>query len=262
MVYDYYPGCTLKNKASRLDISARRAAEYLGVEMREIPQWQCCGGVYPMAGNETAPKLPSVRALNDAKTDGLPLLTVCSACYHVMKSVNYDMKNGESVRTKANSYMELDPPYSGETKVVHYLEMLRDDVGFDELSKKAVNPLKNVKIAAYYGCMILRPSAIIGFDDAENPSIMENFIAALGAEPVVYPLRNECCGGYMTASDLSVTEKNSRRIAENAEKHGADFIITACPLCMYNLKKYSGIPVKYFTEPLCEALGIEAAEDE
>lgn len=258
MIYDYYPGCTLKNQASALEKSALTAAEALGVGLRELPEWQCCGGVYPMASNENAHKLPSVRALQSAKENGRDLLTVCSACYHVLKSVNYDMKNSDTVRNKVHSYAEID--YGGETRVLHFLEMLRDDIGFETLRQKVTKPLTGQRIAPYYGCLILRPSAIIGFDDAENPRIMEDYIASLGGEAVVYPFRNECCGGYMAAENRTLTEKKCRDIIGSAKAHGADCIITACPLCYYNLKKYSDIPVRYFTQILCEALGI--GEDE
>lgn len=260
MTYDYYPGCTLKNKAASLELSAKKAAEMLGIEMREIPEWQCCGGVYPIAADETAQKLPSVRVLNAAKENGRDLLTVCSACYHVLKSVNYDMEKNDNIRTKANTYLECG--YKGETRVLHYLEMLRDDIGFEILAEKVVNPLKGRKIAPYYGCLLLRPSKIMGFDDAESPVTMENFIKALGADAVLYPFRNECCGGYMAVEDKKITEKKCRDIIDSAKNHGAEMIVTACPLCMYNLKKYSDIPVKYFTEILCEALGIEVTDGE
>lgn len=259
MIYDYYPGCTLKNKASALAVSAEKAAQALGITMEELPDWQCCGGVYPMAGNETAPKLPTVRALMSAKNNDRDLLTVCSACYHVMKSVNYDMKNNPTVQKKANTYLENEIWYKGETRVLHYLEMLRDDVGFDKVRSKVKNPL-NKKIAAYYGCLLLRPSGIMHFDDAENPSVMENLISALGGEAVVYPFRNECCGGYISAEDKNIAEKKCKAIINSAVSHGAEMIITACPLCMYHLKKYSEIPVKYFTEILCEAFGIGVDE--
>lgn len=261
MTYDYYPGCTLKNKALSFGIGAEKAAEILGAQMKELPEWQCCGGAYPMCGNETAQKLPSVRALENAKNNGRPLITVCSACYHVLKSVNYDMKNNPTVQKKANTYLENEDWYKGETRVIHYLEMLRDDVGFDKVKANVKNPL-NKKIAAYYGCMLLRPSKIIGLDDAENPSVMENLIRALGGEAVIYPFRNECCGGYIAAEDKDAAEKNSRRIIESAVSHGAEMIVTACPLCMYNLKKYSEIPVKYFTEILCDAFGVEVTADD
>ncbi len=260
MVYSYYPGCTLKTKAKDLDMYARKSAEALGITLEEIPEWQCCGGVYPQAKDEIATKLSSVRTLNSAKEAGNDLVTVCSACHHVLKRVNNDMAEDEYIRTRANNYMELEEPYAGETKVLHYLELLRDVVGFDELKKKVVNPLTGRKIAAYYGCLLLRPSGVMGLDDPEDPSIMEEFIKALGAEPVVYPFRNECCGGYVTLQDASLAQKKSNKVLASAEGKGADMVITACPLCMYNLKKNGTeheLPIVYFTELLAEALGVK-----
>ena len=127
MKYSYYPGCTLKNKAKDLDAYARASARALGFELEEIENWQCCGGVYPLGSDEIASKLSSVRALNEAKEKGQDLVTLCSACHHVIKRVNDDMKNVEDIRTKANNYMQLDEPYAGETKVLHFLEVLRDE---------------------------------------------------------------------------------------------------------------------------------------
>lgn len=201
MVYSYYPGCTLKNKAQDLDRYARMSAEALGFSLREIEEWQCCGAVYPLASDEIATKLSAVRALNDAKEKGQDLVTLCSACHHVIKRVNDDMQNVEDIRTRANNYLNLAEPYEGETKVLHYLEVLRDRIGFDTIREKVTHPLTGRKIGAYYGCMLLRPSDIMAFDDPENPTIIEDFIRALGAEPVVYPYRNECCGGYVSLKD-------------------------------------------------------------
>ena len=167
MKYSYYPGCTLRNKAKDLDEYARASARALGFELEEIEDWQCCGGVYPLGTDEIATKLSSVRALNQAKEKGQDLVTICSACHHVIKRVNDDMKNVEDIRTRANNYMQLDEPYEGETTVLHYLEVLRDKVGFDKLKEKVVNPLTGKKIGAYYGCLLLRPGKIMAFDDPE-----------------------------------------------------------------------------------------------
>ena len=172
MKYSYYPGCTLRNKAKDLDEYARASARALGFELEEIEDWQCCGGVYPLGTDEIATKLSSVRALNQAKEKGQDLVTICSACHHVIKRVNDDMKNVEDIRTRANNYMQLDEPYEGETTVLHYLEVLRDKVGFDKLKEKVVNPLTGKKIGAYYGCLLLRPGKIMAFDDPENPKIL------------------------------------------------------------------------------------------
>ena len=118
MKYSYYPGCTLRNKAKDLDEYARASARALGFELEEIEDWQCCGGVYPLGTDEIATKLSSVRALNQAKEKGQDLVTICSACHHVIKRVNDDMKNVEDIRTRANNYLNLAEPYDGETKEI------------------------------------------------------------------------------------------------------------------------------------------------
>ena len=121
MILSYYPGCTLKTKAQDLDLYARKSAEVLGVTMEELEEWQCCGAVYPMASDEIATKLSAVRALENAKEKGQDLLTLCSACHHVIKRVNHDMQTNADMQMKVNNYLQLDEPYTGETKVVHYL---------------------------------------------------------------------------------------------------------------------------------------------
>ena len=257
MKYSYFPGCTLRNKAKDLDFYARVCAEKLGFSLEELEDWQCCGGVYPLGADEIASKLPSVRALNAAKENNQDLIAVCSACYHVLKRVNDDMANVADIQNRANNYMALAEPYKGEVKVLHYLEVLRDVIGFDNLKKQVVKPLTGRKIGAYYGCLLLRPSGVLAFDDPENPTIIEDFIRALGAEPVVYPYRNECCGGYISIKDQEKTSALCQRITGSAAGFQADCLVTACPLCKYNLSKNGELPIVYFTELLAEALGIK-----
>ncbi len=259
MKYSYYPGCTLRTKAKDLDAYARASAKVLGFELEEIENWQCCGGVYPLGTDEIATKLSSVRALNEAKEKNQDLVTLCSACHHVIKRVNDDMKNVEDIRTRANNYMQLEEPYAGETTVLHFLEVLRDKVGFDKLKEKVVNPLKGKKIGAYYGCLLLRPGKIMAFDNPENPKIIEDFIRAIGAEPVIYPYRNECCGGYISLKEKEMAQNMSKKVTDSAKGFGAEMLITACPLCLYNLKKNGNqtLPIYYFTELLAEALGVK-----
>ena len=261
MKVSYFHGCTLKNKAKDLDNYAIKSAEVLGITLEEIDAWQCCGGVFTTAKDEVATKLSSVRALKDAKAKNQPLVTVCSACHNVIKQTNHAIRNDKEFADKVNRYMAEDA-YMGETEVYHYLEMLRDLVGFDKIKEKVVNPLKDKKIGAYYGCLLLRPSSVMQMDDAENPTIMEDFIKALGANPIIYAKRNECCGGYISLESPTLAKKNSLDIIENAKIQGAEMIITACPLCKYNLiKNGADIPVLYFTELLAEALGIKEDTD-
>ncbi len=260
MKFSYYPGCTLKTKAKELDVYGRNSAKALGIELEEIENWQCCGAVYPQAEDEIATKLSAIRTLNAAKEKEQKLITLCSACHHVLKRVNNDLKRNADICLRANNYLKLDTAYKGETEVIHYLEMLRDEIGFDELKKAVVNPLKDRKIAAYYGCLLLRPGSEMAFDDPEDPSIIEDFISALGATPVKYSQRNECCGGYIALDNKSAAEKRVDTIIASAKDAGADSIITACPLCMYNLKSNateSELPILYFTELLAQALGVK-----
>lgn len=258
MKVSYFPGCTLKNKAKELDLYSYRAAEALGVTLEEIENWQCCGGVFTTANNEVATKLSSVRALKEANDKAQPLITVCSACHNVIKQTNHAMQTNPEFAAKVNRYMAADKDYNGETEVYHYLEMLRDIVGFDKVKEKVVNSLKGKKIAAYYGCLLLRPNKVMRMDDPENPTIMEDLIRALGAEAVVYARRNECCGGYISVENPDTAKKNALAVIENARAAGAEMIITACPLCKFNLEKCgTDMPIVYFTELLAEALGVK-----
>ena len=259
MKFKYFPGCTLKTKGKDLDRYARKSAEALGFELEELADWQCCGAVYPMAKDEIATKLSSVRALVATRDENAELVTLCSACHNVIKQVNNDMKTDANIALRVNNYLGLDVPYAGEANVLHFLEVLRDRVGFDNLRAAVKNPLTGRKIAAYYGCLLLRPSKVMRMDDPENPRILEDFIRAIGAEPVIWARRNECCGGYIAIENRDEAATRSTSVMANAAAKGADTVITACPLCLYNLSKNgaSEIPVVYFTELLAEALGVK-----
>ncbi len=258
MKVSYFPGCTLKTKAKDLDKYARKCAEVLGVTLEEIENWQCCGGVFTTSKDEIATKLSSVRALKSANDKNQALVSVCSACHNVLKQTNDAMKNDEEFNFKVNQYIKPDA-YNGETEVIHYLELLRDKIGFDKIKEKVVNPLTGRKIGAYYGCLLLRPGKVMAMDDVENPTIMEDFIRALGAEPIVYSFRNECCGGYITLESKELAKAKSAKVLDNAKLNGAEEIVTACPLCKYNLQKNGSVdmPIVYLTELLAEALGVK-----
>ena len=208
MKVSYFPGCTLKTKAKQLDVYARKCAEFLGVTLEEIENWQCCGGVFTTSRDEVATKLSSVRALKEACDKGQPLVSVCSACHNVIKQTNHAIQNDAEFNSRVNNYVAPES-YNGETKVLHYLELLRDQIGFDKIKEKVVNPLTGMKIGAYYGCLLLRPGKVMAMDDVENPTIMEDFIRALGAEPVIYAYRNECCGGYITLESKDLAKAKS-----------------------------------------------------
>ena len=253
--FAYYPGCTLSTTAAEMDRYARKAAEILGLELYDIDDWQCCGAMFPMGTDEVAPKLAVIRALATAKGMGMPLLTLCAACHHVFKQINHQVRTDAALMETVVKY-DNELEYDGGTEVLHYIEALRDHVGFDALKEKVANTFAGKKIGAYYGCMLLRPGEVMQFDDVENPVVFEDFLRAIGAEPVVYPYRNECCGSLQALRNTDKVTKLTSTLASSAEKKGAEALVTSCPLCRYNIDEFSGgvLPVYYFTELLADAL--------
>ncbi|MEW5920143.1 MAG: CoB--CoM heterodisulfide reductase iron-sulfur subunit B family protein [Bacillota bacterium] len=265
MRYSYYPGCTLKTQAgASLERPALQAARALGIDLVEQEEWQCCGAVFPLATDEIAPFLAAVRSLATARDRGEKLVTLCAACHHVLKRTNHLLQVGSETRDKTNNYLQLEQPYTGEGQVIHYLELLRDELGFDRVAQKVTHPLAGRRIAPYYGCLLLRPAKIMAFDNAEDPRVMEDLLLSLGAEPVDYPYRTECCGVYLSVNNEEIAGSMVRKIVHAALKQGAEAMVNACPLCHYNLlnlqEKTPGgeplLPVYYFTELLVTALGL------
>lgn len=267
MRYSYYPGCTLKTKARVYEETTLQTARALGLELVEVNEWQCCGALYPLNTDEFFPLLAPVRALCQAKeANAEKLVTLCAGCYNVFTRTNKAMRENSELRGKVNGY--LDDEYKGEVDVIHYLEVLKKDMGFAVLAEKVKKKLEGRKIAPYYGCLLLKPRSEMDFDDVENPTIFEEFLTALGATAIEYPYKTECCGSYLSMANEEVAATAVGRILRSAYKNGAEAIIVACPLCKYNLEEYQSelqevagspeakMPVFYFTELLAEALEV------
>lgn len=263
----YYPGCTLKTTGTGLEMSAIAAAKALGLELVELERWNCCGTVHSLASDNIINNLAAVRNLIRAKESGYDrFVTLCSICYNTQKSVNNIIRNDKEKKGKINSFMYEEPDYEGDVAVLHLLEAIRDEVGFGNMAEKISKPLSSLKIAPYYGCLLLRPKEI-ALDSQENPTIMEELLRATGAQVVDDPYKTECCGTYHTVVDVDLVVEHAYRILSSAVKRGADAISTTCPLCHFNLdrrqkevgKRYGDfkpIPVFYFTQLLCIALGL------
>jgi len=235
------------------------AASALGIELEELPQWQCCGAVFPLCEDEIISLISPVRTLAAANSE--TLVSVCAACHHVLKRAQDLMKRNQEIRRKVTDFLKVD--YAGEGRVLHLLELLRDDYGFDRLKDKIRQPLLGRKIACYYGCLLLRPPKVMQFDDPENPVVMEDLLLSLGAAPVITPYRVECCGSYLSVVEERVAIDTVSRIVSSAQAAKADGIVTVCPLCRHNLESCIGekgfaLPVYYFSELLVEALGLTA----
>jgi heterodisulfide reductase subunit B len=275
----YFPGCTLSTKAKNFDLSGRAVAEALGLPLDELADWQCCGATFPLAADNSMALVAPARVLiqaeqqHDAQSGPCRLATLCAICYNVLKRTSIALGEHPEQMERINWFISTDATslgasYQARVKVVHVLEILRDELGWDALRQKVValgghERLQGLRVAPYYGCLLLRPPDEMGLDDPESPVILSDFLRAVGAEPVEFPFQSECCGSYLAASQPDVPQALSQTIVEQAAQAGAQAIVTACPLCQYNLDKQSArarasarLPILYFTQLLAVALGL------
>jgi heterodisulfide reductase subunit B len=253
----YYPGCTLKTTAKNFEDSAIASAEVLEVEFVELERWNCCGTVHALAKDDVMHHLAPIRNLLRVE-EIMKLVTLCAMCYNTLKRTNKVFNLDKDKKKKIHDIMDKEESlYHGTVDVVHYLEVLKE-MGWDKIKRSVEKPLEGLKIAPYYGCLLLRPRGV-GIDNSDNPTIMEDFLEALGADVVDIAYKQKCCGSYNTVHMKKVVANLSYKILEQAKQAGANMIVTACPLCEYNLgprqseieKYYHGfesIPVVYFTQ--------------
>lgn len=269
MRVSYYPGCTIKSTAKNFDDSAVAASTALGVEMVEPLRWYCCGTVFSLATDDLIHQLAPIRNLIRVKEQGMDkVVTLCSMCYNTLKRANKLLRDDQEKRDKINEFMyDEETDYLGEeVEVLHLLQLLRDEIGFESISERVKKPLEGLRLAPYYGCLLLRP-AEVALDNGERPSILEDFLASLGAEAVDYPYKAECCGSYQTVNEVDLVVERTHSILSSATKRGAEAVVLSCPLCFFNLdrrqkearKKYGDlrpVPILYFTQLLAIALGL------
>ena len=270
----YYPGCTLKTTAVNFEVSALASAKVLGMELVELPRWNCCGTVFSLADDDLIHHVAPIRNLirvQEMNRDGIldgenRLVTLCSMCFNTLKRANLLVKEKADDLKTINDFMYLEDDYEGEVEVVHFLELLRD-LGPEAIAEKVKKPLTGLKVAPYYGCMMLRPKEV-GIDDPEEPTIQRDLMAALGAEVVYNNYMKVCCGSYQTMNDKYVVANLVYDILTHARADGAQAIATSCPLCAYNLDnrqavvkevhpEFEEIPVFYFTQLMALAFGLE-----
>lgn len=273
MKIPYFPGCSLKTYASGFEKSAIASGKALGIEFVELPRWNCCGVVSSLTSDDLmhhlAPVRNLIRVLEMEKTGSVDthkkLLTLCSMCMNTLKRTNQKVQKHPDELETINDFMyKEEEKYDGSVQVVHYLELLREQ-GFEKLKQAVSKPLTGLKIAPYYGCMLIRPKEV-GIDDAEEPQIMENLIDALDAEAINWRCSKTCCGSYLTVNRQDTVLKLTAKILSDAHNSGADLIITSCPLCAYNLDsrqkliselevEFEPLPVLYFTQIMALAFG-------
>jgi heterodisulfide reductase subunit B len=263
----YYPGCTLKNHARNFDATTVAAIGALGVELRELERWNCCGTVHGLTADDLIHRAAPVTNLIRVKeSQASEFMTGCAMCSNTLKRANAHVRKDAAALATLNDFLSLEETkYAGDVDVFHLLEFLRDRVGFERLAAAVKRPLKDLRVACYYGCMLVRP-AEAAIDDAENPSVMEKLVAALGATPVPFALKAECCGAHHAVGRPEIVAERTDRIMGSAREQAADVVIVSCPLCAHNLDHkqveakrlnpdFRGLPVLYFTQLMAIALG-------
>ena len=270
----YFPGCTLKTTARNFEESAIASARALGIEMVELPRWNCCGTVFSLSADDLIHHVASIRNLirvQEMNKQGLVkddhrVVTLCSMCFNTLKRSNLRVKENAEDMKKINDLMYREEDYQGHVEVLHFVELLRD-LGFGKIKRTVKKDLTNLKIAPYYGCMILRPKEV-SIDDPEAPTILDEVVGALGAEVISTPYNKVCCGSYQTVQDKYTVAELAHDILTHAQKAGAEAVATTCPLCAFNLDnrqkevlekhpEFNKMPVLYITQLMAIAFDLD-----
>jgi heterodisulfide reductase subunit B len=275
MKYGYYPGCSLEKNAIAYHQSAMAATKPFGVEFVEIDDWNCCGATEYIALNLTAAYSLVARnlAIAEKQDNNGQVVAPCSACFlNLSKAAQY-LAESPALNEKVNTALAAGGMHydAGHLRVRHLLDIVVNDIGYDAIAEKVKKPLKGLRIAPYYGCLIVRPAFQGVFDDAEYPTTLDKLMKTLGATVVDYPMKAHCCGGHMTQISQSTGLELIRQLLQNAVENQADAIVTLCPMCQLNLDAYQNdvnkffktnykIPILYFTQMMGLAFDIPAAE--
>lgn len=268
MKYAYFPGCSLHSTAKEYDLSTKEVAKALGIELVEIPDWVCCGATPAhITMHLLSLALPVKNLLNAKKMDSYEVITCCAACFSRLKIANKVMATDPVHRAKVEEI--VGQSYQGEVNVRHLLDVLVNVYGLQNLAAKVNKKLEGLKVACYYGCLLVRPPEVTKLDDLEEPHLMDDLMTAIGVETVKWPYKTECCGASFSLTKTDIVLKLSGDILQMAYDEGAKAIVVACPLCQSNLdlrqaminkkfKKNFNMPILYFTQLLGLSLGIEA----
>ncbi|MDI6769676.1 MAG: CoB--CoM heterodisulfide reductase iron-sulfur subunit B family protein [Anaerolineales bacterium] len=266
--YAYYPGCSLESLGKNYHISALEVSRELGLELKELEDWNCCGATAYFPVDELLAYTLVSRNLAIAEKSGLQdFVAPCSACYKNAYFTNSYLQKDADLAEHINYALEADNLHvNGTMKVRHLIEVFIEDVGIEEIQKKVSNPLKGLRVAPYYGCQLVRPRK--AKEDVENPQYFEGLLSALGAEPIEYASKTRCCGGSLIITNRKAALDMVHKLLQDAVKNNANVIATTCPMCNVNVEVYQSqvnrefgtdfsIPVMYFTQLMGIALGIE-----
>ena len=265
MKYAYYPGCSAESTARDQYMSVNMVARALGIELVEPKGWTCCGSTPAHhTGKVLSVALPAANLLM-AKKMGLDMVVFCAACYNRMKVANHEIQTSQKMREDVAAALGED--YDGSVRVLHFVEILIREIGIQRLKKQFTHSLDGLKAASYYGCLLVRPREVTGFDDPENPTLMDQLVECMGGEPIDWPHKVACCGGGFAISRTDIVVELSNAVLYMAKASGAQCIAVACPMCQINLdmrqaniSKMKNIsyemPVVYITQLIGLCMGI------
>jgi heterodisulfide reductase subunit B2 len=265
MKYAYYPGCSAESTARDQYMSVGEVARALGIELIELKGWTCCGSTPAHQTNKLlSVSLPAANLLMAQKM-GLDMVVFCAACYNRMKAANHAIQNNPTIRRETAESLGED--YDGKVRVLHFVEVLIKEVGISNLKKQFTHTLNGLRVASYYGCLLARPREVTGFDDPENPTLIDQLVNSMGGESIDWPHKVECCGGGFAISRTDIVVELTAPILNMATSSGAQCITVACPMCQINLDmrqsninkiKKTGyeMPIMYISQLLGLSLGI------
>ncbi len=270
MKLSYYPGCTMKAHAANFESSLLYSMKQLGVDVEEIDRWNCCGTVSSLAEDDAMRQLAPIRNLIRVReANASRVMTACAMCSNVLKRANARVKAEPALLERMNGFMSDEPvAYEGDVGVLHTLEVLNElKADARSVASRVVKPLGGLRVASYYGCLLVRPRSI-AFDNVEDPQLLDELVLALGGQPVDFSHKTECCGAYQTVDKPEIIAGRTYQILTDAREEGAEMVVVSCPLCAFNLDQrqqitrrlhpdFEGLPVVYFTQLMAIAFGCE-----
>lgn len=278
MRYAYYPGCSLERNAGAYHTSLMAVSTQLGVELAEVDDWNCCGATEFIAVNRLRAYALVGRnlALAAHQTNGADgpatLVAPCSACFLNLSKVDCYLSESPTLAQSVNEALAAGGLHyePGSVRVRHLLDVMINDVGYEQIAARVRRPLHGLRVAPYYGCLVVRPGFQGRFDDPEYPTSLDRLMRTLGATVVDFPLKAHCCGGHMTQISRDVALELIRRLLKNAADYQADMIVTLCPMCQLNLDAFQEsvngmfgtnyqIPILFFTQLMGLAFGLPPA---
>ena len=264
MKYAFFPGCTVLARFPGYEISTRKIADRLGIELVDMPGSSCCGTTYMETLDHKTALALAARNICIAEDMGLDIVTICNGCTEALTKANKTLKEDPELRGEVNEVLaKVGRQFRGTVEVKHLVRMLKEDVGLEKIKAEMKKALDGLKVGAHYGCHLLKPSDVMDFDDPEAPTSLDTLVELTGAKSVAYPNKLECCAGPVMGVREKVTWSVGLEKVETVKKY-ANIMVTACPFCYLTYERCQlmseaspNVPVVHFPQLLGLALGLE-----